>query len=510
MLRWLLVASAGGILASCALIADLDFSDQAGSGGTAGGGTGGTSNGGMGGTGVGGGAAGGGGQGGDEPTIVAEWLVTLGGTGDDEGQTLTTMPGINDVLVAGSFGSDMAYLGIPALGAGGVYLARLDGRSGAMGWTRFWTTGNTASAGGVTVQQNDIIELVAFFTGSLAPEGIMSISTAVGQDMFFARLTADGLADTAVVAGGSGNDRVATGATAASNGFASGGTFNVDFAVNGHSVTATDGEDGWVARRTPGLTPGTTYLGAILGAGAQKVRAVTQSGDDLLAVGTTQGEATVTTTINPGAALVIAPMAEQGVRGYWARFGEDGAVIDAMAFGGAAPQQTRDVVAMSGSTFAVVGDFGNTISFNGGDLESGGGGFVALLQPDGTALWTAVVPGAEASVRCATEGTVAGAPTLVIGGTYDAELSIDGVALPEPADVDGFVAGLDPDTGTMRWALPLGGANDDFVHDVAVDDGGHVVAIGTFSTEVIVGGLRTQSFLGSDGFVVKLTIPETP
>ena len=129
--------------------------------------------------------------------------------------------------------------------------------------------------------------------------------------------------------------------------------------------------------------------------------------------------------------------------------------------------------------------------------------FVAKLDADaGDVLWSAYLGGGDEDMGNAIaidgDGNI-----FVAGETYSSDWeTANNASYAEAYNPDAFVAKLDAD-GTLLWVSYLGGTDEDYGRDVAVDSEGNVVIAGyTYSEDVVQ---TDNAALGSyDAFVAKL------
>jgi hypothetical protein len=141
----------------------------------------------------------------------------------------------------------------------------------------------------------------------------------------------------------------------------------------------------------------------------------------------------------------------------------------------------------------VLGTFDDQINFGQGPLHTRGGTdvFVAKFGADNAYAWSiAVGDSGEATAAAVVVHSPAPADPDVpppdgdvyIAGSFSGQVDFfDGPRTSD--DRDGFVLKLDAD-GTPQWATVLGGAGDQSVADIAVDEFGQIVVAGTFSVEI--------------------------
>lgn len=136
--------------------------------------------------------------------------------------------------------------------------------------------------------------------------------------------------------------------------------------------------------------------------------------------------------------------------------------------------------------------------------------FIAKFDAMGNQIWTTYYGGDRADV--ATGIAVSGSNVYVVGYTGSSGLGTPGTWLPTQAVTggdDGFMAKFNS-SGVRQWGTYIGGLEDDYVMDVAIDNSGNVVVTGYTRTDfpdtVFASAGAPQLWYGGgvfDGFVSK-------
>jgi enterochelin esterase-like enzyme len=103
---------------------------------------------------------------------------------------------------------------------------------------------------------------------------------------------------------------------------------------------------------------------------------------------------------------------------------------------------------------------------------------VARIAPDGEVAWTRQLGGAGEDKALAVAADAAG---VYVAGVTSA--GMPGTA--HQGGTDGWLAGLDPDTGEPQWMVAAGGPGSDLLGGVAVGAGGGPVATGTLDGDLL-------------------------
>jgi len=154
----------------------------------------------------------------------------------------------------------------------------------------------------------------------------------------------------------------------------------------------------------------------------------------------------------------------------------------------------------------MVGRFTGSTSFGGAMLSSAGGfdGFVAKYASDGTHLWSKRF-GSPGSDQ-SNDVAVDQYGNVIVVGSFEQNVNFGGGTRAATGMQDVFVAKYAPD-GTHLWTLTAGGVEWDQALAVDVDGGGNVVVGGSFRETVSFGGpsLSTSGDNVVDLFVAKYT-----
>ncbi|XXX77586.1 DNRLRE domain-containing protein [Sorangium sp. So ce134] len=140
------------------------------------------------------------------------------------------------------------------------------------------------------------------------------------------------------------------------------------------------------------------------------------------------------------------------------------------AFGNNGSQSVTDVAVdpRSGAIY-MTGNFNGRITFDKGYQTSSStdeDAFLVKLQPDGTPVWSKTFSGAGLQESAALALDSAG--NVVVVGSFEGTINIDGLSHVSAGFVDGFVAKFSPD-GARQWSSRFGAGGNQRPKDVAVD-----------------------------------------
>jgi hypothetical protein len=253
------------------------------------------------------------------------------------------------------------------------------------------------------------------------------------------------------------------------------------------------------------FTPGLALR--VGGTGADVIRAmrIDPSGNVLVA-GTFTG---VTTTDGLGGSPLTSL---GGTDGFLAKYSSTGALVWSRRFGGTQDELVTDLALDAGGNIFVGGSFQGVAGFDlsgaGVVLTSTGGedGFVAKFSSDGALLWVRRFGGAGPDQVSALSADGSGNVFAAGGFTGPANaLPAPGPTIQSGGGRDGFVLALGGD-GAVRWAIPLGGPQDDAALGIAATASGDIAVAGEFhGTADFARGGGTATFLtalgGADVFL---------
>lgn len=203
---------------------------------------------------------------------------------------------------------------------------------------------------------------------------------------------------------------------------------------------------------------------------------------------------------------------------YLSKLDGSGNFLWAVVLGGTGEDQAHGVAVDSTGNVYVVGFFSGTADFDPGPgiypLTSLGLGdvFISKLDSNGDLVWAAHMGGASTLTTDFCKGVALDSVGSVytVGYFFDTADFDPGPGtfnLTSVGDSDVFVAKLD-NGGNFIWAVQLGGPTFDAAYAVALDGGGNIYTVGTFSSTADfdpgLGLFQLVSVGAQDGFISKL------
>ncbi len=194
----------------------------------------------------------------------------------------------------------------------------------------------------------------------------------------------------------------------------------------------------------------------------------------------------------------------------WARiYGEN---TSQQIVAGLAVTKYLDAVGKDFDSIVLTGTFENKLGISGAiaypyaDPMTPRGAFVAEFDATSGNCRRALSSGTSGGTYGASIA-VDGAGDVLVTGRTTLSLDFGGPTSFTSTDLtDAFVAKLDGTTWAPRWIRMFTGPNTQTAHDIAVDAGGRVIVGGSFTPEILFGGLAPDGVSkgGYDGFIVRL------
>ena len=185
------------------------------------------------------------------------------------------------------------------------------------------------------------------------------------------------------------------------------------------------------------------------------------------------------------------------------KLGPGGEHLWSLRLGGASDDVGNRIAIDSHGNALVIGEFGDTVDFGGGPLDSAGGSdvFVVKLGPGGEHLWSRRFGSTsdEAGWGIAVDHD----DNVLLTGEFDGMVNFGGGDLDSAGSKDVFAVKLNP-AGEHLWSHRFGSPDSDRGKSVAVDSAGNALFVGYFRGITNLGGEPLESAGDYDLFVVKL------
>jgi len=424
-----------------------------------------------------------------------EWVEQGGGSGPDIGWGIIADADGNS-YVTGYFMGTATFgdFTIASSGAHDVFVAKL-GTDGNWQWVT-QAGGSSVDFGmGISVDADGNLYVIGRF-GGIAYFGDFTITSSGNDDIFVAKLDADGDWLWATQAGGSSSD-IGPGIIVDANGdLYVTGSFAETAAFGDFTLTSSGDRDVFVAK----LGTDGNWLWAEQAGGSDddNGRGISVDAD---------GNSYVSGMFEGTATFGADELTSSGMNDvYVAKLGTDGNWQWVKQAGGSSSDVAHSISVDADGNLYVTGFFRETATFGDFTLTSSGEHdiFVAELGTDGDWQWVKQAGGSGIDVG---EGiSVDANGNLYVTGHFEGTAAFGDTTLTSSGGGDIYVAGLDAD-GNWQWATQAGGSGYDEGDGISVDANGNSYVIGAFLGTATFGPFTLTSSGGPDVFVAKITGP---
>ncbi|MBW2452879.1 MAG: hypothetical protein JRI68_00115 [Deltaproteobacteria bacterium] len=447
-----------------------------------------------------GGAAGGGGSGGGELTGQPEWARRVGDDADQGGLTVS-FNSAGNVIVAGKLDGSATFHGDPMSNAQGSpdvmvlgfgpFGAELWGRSfGANPWV--WGSSTVAGTNTIVAGRYDGA-LVNPGDGPL-PDPSPDLVPANG-DIYVVKYDDEGDFKWRLTGGAEGEDAAYSVATWGSSDVFIAGSFSATVSFGLDELVSYGGLDAFVARVNDESN----------GASFAWAQAFGEADHDLRVRGPATapvGDLVVLTH----QVLLDDPMGTAGDLSVRRIAGDDGAPVWTVPVHFSAGLHVGAVAVDPADHVLLAATFSGTVTTPVGELLSNGAVdlLLARLKPDGTVQWVHQYP-SDGSVS-ATCVAADGVGNVILAGSLQGSLDLDGTVLSAPSSSHAFIAKLNS-AGVLLWARSFGdeeGKAAAFGAGCAAAPTGEALLTGKMQGTIHFGSNVLTAAEGSDLFVVKL------
>ena len=340
----------------------------------------------------------------------------------------------------------------------------------------------------------------SIITGSflgLATFGSTTLNNAGGEDVFVAKLNADGTFAWATRAGGTGYDYGNSVSVLADGSSIITGYYQYSATFGSTTLTNAGGVDLLVAK----LNADGTWAWASRAGGTSsdygKSVSVLADGSSII-TGYFSGSATFgSTTLSAGSTEAF--VAKLNADGTWAWATKvSGTTYDL----GASLSTFTDGSSIITGYFLGSATFGSTSLTSAGEFDV----FVAKLNADGTFAWATKAGGTSRDFGLGMSTFVDG--SSIVTGYFTGSAIFGSTTLTGAGGEDVFVAKLNAD-GTWAWATKAGGTGTDYGNSVSALADGSSIVTGYFTGSAIFGSTSLTGAGGSDVFVAKINADGT-
>ncbi len=460
------------------------------------------------------------------------WTQSMGGTGNDQGYSITTDSSDN-MYITGYFSGTVDFdlsEGVDtkiSAGAIDIFITKLS-PDGSYQWTKTMGGAGNDQGSSITTDSSDNVYVTGQFTGTVdfdPSEGVDTKTSAGSGDIFITKLSPDGSYQWTKTMGGVGSDISYSITTDSSdNVYVTGqfsGTVDFDPSEGVDTKISAGSEDIFITKLSPdGSYQWTKTMGGQSSFGDSGYSVTTDSSDNIYITGYFSGTVDfdlsegVDTKISAGAIdIFITKLSPDGSYQWTKTMGGQS------IFGDLGYSVTTD----SSNNLYLTGLFSGTVDFDpseGIDTKISKGSrdiFITKLSPDGSYQWTKTMGGAgyDQGSSITTDSSDNVYVTGQFTGTVDFDPSegIDTKISKGSRDI--FITKLSPD-GSYQWTKTMGGTGYGQGLSITIDSLNNVHVTGSFSGTVDFDpseGIDTKISAGSeDIFITKLSriLPPEP
>jgi hypothetical protein len=418
------------------------------------------------------------------------WAAQAGGTGPDGGSRIATDGSDNSFVTGGFRGT--ATFGDTTLSSAGfedIFIAKLDA-DGNFLWAA--QAGGTDSDGGYGIATdgsgNSLV--IGGFRGT-ATFGDTTLSSAGDLDIFIAKLDAEGNFLWAVQAGGKNLDASGSIATDGSGNSLVTGWFEATAIFGDTTLSSAGNYDIFIAK----LDADGNFLWAARAGGTHICTGsgiATDGAGNSLVTGEFSGTATFGDTTLSGFEDI-----------FIAKLDADGNFQWAAQAGGTDYAGGFHIATDGSGNSLVTGGLRGTATFGDTTLSSAGDQDIVIAKSDadGNFLWAAQVGGTgfDGGYGIAMDGS----GNSLVTGAFSGTVTFGDTTLSSTGNYDIFITELDVD-GKFLWAAQAGGTGFDLGNGIATDGSGNSLVTGWFNSTATFGDTTLNSAGSADIFIAKL------
>ena len=298
------------------------------------------------------------------------WSKRFGDASTSQTGRALAITNAGEVVIGGSFlGTiDFGNGTLSSLGGLDLFVAKF-AANGSIVWSKRFGGINDQYLESVAVDNNGAVAVCGYYAGTVDLGG-GALPSAIGNDIFLAKLDSDGDHVWSKSFGGANDQEGTAVAVGAGGAIFAGGRFEQTVNFGGSTLTSSGGHDVFIAQFTSaGAHSWSKRFGSSLDQTATSL-AVDDSGN-FVAVGN------FASTIDFGGGTLTNNGSDDV---FVARFSSDGSHVWSASFGGTSDQHANAVAIDASERTALAGEFFGTIDFGGGTLTSDGGGDVFVAQ----------------------------------------------------------------------------------------------------------------------------------
>ena len=437
-------------------------------------------------------------------TIVSDgapsvsWAKSIGGTGSDYGRGIATDSSGNVYVIGKYSGSfTIGSTTLTSAGSNDVFVAKYD-TSGTAQWAR--SIGGTSSDTGRSIATDSAgnVYVTGIYYGSVTI-GSTTLNSLYSYDTFVVKYDTSGTVQWAKSIGGTNSDYgYGIAADSAGNVYVTGIYSGTATFAPGTTLTSAGYSDAFVAKyNTSGTVQWAKSIGGTINDSGQAI--ATDNNGNVYVTGYYGG----TATFAPGTTLT----SEGSNDAFVAKYDTSGTVQWATSIGGTGSDIGYGIATDSAGNVYVTGKYAGTATFAPGTTLTSVGysdAFVTKYNTSGTVQWAKSIGGTYTETTGQAIATDSDG-NVYVTGIYAGTVTIGSTTFNSITGYrnDVFVAKYNT-SGTVQWAMSIGGADHDYGYGIATDSNGNVYVVGEYyGTTTFAPGTTLTSAGGNDAFVVK-------
>jgi len=426
-----------------------------------------------------------------------DWATIAGGILSDRGYDVSVDQN-NNIYLTGSFAGLAAEFGGASLiseGGDDIFVAKANS-SGNWLWAR--RAGGSLADRGRAITTN--ADGVSYVTGHFRGDANFSdewISSQGYEDVFVAKIDANGNWEWAVRAGGDSYDYGYGIATDASGNCYVTGSFVGTASFGSTNLFSNGSTDVFIAK----LSPDGNWLWAVQAGGNGS-----ESGEDVTI--DNYGNVYLTGYFRNTASFgAFSQTSAGGEDIFVARLNSSGNWLWAQRAGGESNAAAYGICHDDAGYCYITGDYWGDVAFGSYPLTGGNEVFIAKIDSGGNWIWAIRTISDETNQAWDIDISCNG--HLFIAGQHYSEITFGTHTLLSAGSYDAFTAMANTE-GNWLWAADGGGIATDYCGGVATDAAGSAIAVGDFYDEAVFSPLNLISGGSHDVFIVKYNLTPVP
>ncbi len=440
------------------------------------------------------------------PPPGVNWAIKAGDTGSDHGNAISALPDGSSIVTGyfegtATFGSTT----LTSASGSGMFTAKAN-VDGTWAWAAT-ADGASVSAGGVSTLPDGSSIVTGTFNGTATFGSTVLTSSGGSLDVFTAKMNADGSWAWATKGGGTETDIGTTISALPDGSSIVTGTF-FETAVFGNTTLTSSNwsQDVFTAKmNADGTWAWATKAGGTDQDYGQSVSSFADGSS--VVTGTFSGTTAFGSITLAGSTCGSAPTTYSCSSVFIAKMNADGTWAWATEAVGAADGWGQGISALPDGSSVATGYFNGTATFGSTTVTSGGRSdvFIAKMKADGTWDWATKAGGTGYDQGQGISALPDG--SSIVTGAFSDTATFGSTTLTSAGGNDVFTAKMNAD-GTWAWATKAGGVWDDIGYEISALPNGSYVLTGSFSDTAVFGS-TTLTSAGGTCFGMESDVPCT-